>query len=295
MQTEALRAVNVGGDEGDPYWFTNNRMTIKVRAGETGGAVGVVEGLGPAGSSPPLHVHHREHELFVLLEGSLTVRCGDETFQAGPGSVTFLPRGVPHTFRVDGDRPARLLSLSLPGGFEEYFAAAGRPAENDGLPPNEPPDIALLQRVGSDFGHEVVGPPLAPAADPSQHEDATIRLRRLDHVSLNVTDRARSIAWYRDVLGLPQLNEPTDDDEPVFLGEPGLQFGLFQAQRESPAREPESSGLRHVALVVDDLAAARRRLREHGVPFDDADHGNALSVYFRDPDGHVLELTTYVR
>jgi len=122
-----------------------------------------------------------------------------------------------------------------------------------------------------------------------------MELRRLDHVSLNVTDRARSIAWYRDVLGLPQLNQPTEDEEPVFLGKPGLQFGLFQAQRESPAREPESSGLRHVALVVDDLESAQERLREHDVPFDYADHGNALSVYFRDPDDHVLELTTYVR
>lgn len=122
-----------------------------------------------------------------------------------------------------------------------------------------------------------------------------MRLQRLDHVSLNVADRARSITWYRDVLGLPQLNEPTDDDEPVFIGEPGLQFGLFQAQRQSPPREPESSGLRHVAIVVDDLDAAQERLRSHEVEFRYEDHGNALSVYFTDPDGHVLELTTYVQ
>jgi len=122
-----------------------------------------------------------------------------------------------------------------------------------------------------------------------------VQLRRLDHVSLNVTDRARSTAWYRDVLGLPQLNEPSENDEPVFLGQPGLQFGLFQAQRQSPARETESSGLRHVAMVVDDLDAAQERLRSHDVEFRYEDHGNALSVYFADPDGHVLELTTYVR
>jgi glyoxylase I family protein len=121
-----------------------------------------------------------------------------------------------------------------------------------------------------------------------------MQLQRLDHVSLNVTDRAGAIAWYRDVLGLPQLNQPTEDDEPVFLGQPGLQFGLFQAQRESPAREPESSGLRHVAIVVDDLDAAQERLRSYGVEFRYEDHGNALSVYFSDPDGHVLEITTYV-
>jgi glyoxylase I family protein len=122
-----------------------------------------------------------------------------------------------------------------------------------------------------------------------------IQLQRLDHTSINVSDRARSIAWYRDVLGLPQLNEPTADDEPVFMGNPGVQFGLFQAERISPPREPESTGVRHVALVVDDLDAAQDQLRANDVPFEFADHGNALSVYFRDPDANVLELTTYTR
>ena len=108
-------------------------------------------------------MHHREHEVFLLLEGSLTVRCGDGTFHAEPGSVTFLPRGVPHTFLGEGEHPARLLSICIPGRFEEYFAAAGRPAEDEGLPPNEPADVALLRRVGEDFGQEIVGPPLVPA------------------------------------------------------------------------------------------------------------------------------------
>jgi glyoxylase I family protein len=58
---------------------------------------------------------------------------------------------------------------------------------------------------------------------------------------------------------------------------------------------PESTGLRHVAFAVsgDDLSLARERLNEHGVEFRSEDHGNALSVYFTDPDGHVIELTTY--
>jgi catechol 2,3-dioxygenase-like lactoylglutathione lyase family enzyme len=97
------------------------------------------------------------------------------------------------------------------------------------------------------------------------------------------------------LLGLPQQNQPSEDDEPVFLGQPGLQFGLFQAQRPSPAREHESSGLRHIAVVVDDLDAAQERLRSHAVEFRYEDHGNALSVYFGDPDRHILEITTYVR
>jgi catechol 2,3-dioxygenase-like lactoylglutathione lyase family enzyme len=120
------------------------------------------------------------------------------------------------------------------------------------------------------------------------------QLQRLDHVSLNVSDRTRSIAWYRDVLGLVQQNEPTDDAEPVFMGEFGACIALFQAQTPSPERPDESVGLRHVALTVDSLDRAQEHLRAQGVAFRLEDHGNAHSVYFRDPDGHVIELTAYV-
>jgi catechol-2,3-dioxygenase len=122
-----------------------------------------------------------------------------------------------------------------------------------------------------------------------------VKLRRLDHVSLNVSDRARSIAWYRDVLDLEQSGEARRDDWPVFMGQFGACVALFQAQVETPERQPESTGLRHVAFMVgrDDLARAQTRLREHGVEFRFEDHGNAHSVYFPDPDGNVIELTTY--
>ena len=119
-------------------------------------------------------------------------------------------------------------------------------------------------------------------------------LQRLDHVSLNVSDRTRSIAWYRAVLGLEQRNEPTEDPEPVFMGEFGACVALFQAEVSSPERAPESVGLRHVAFTVDSLEQAQERLAEHDVEFRFEDHGNAHSLYFRDPDGNVIELTVYV-
>src|SRR5437763_16939535 len=121
-----------------------------------------------------------------------------------------------------------------------------------------------------------------------------MKLERLDHVSINVLDRPRSIDWYRRVLGLEQQNEPTDDDEPVFMGEFGSCVALFQAQVASPERAPESVGLRHVAFTLDSLDDAEERLRSAGVDFRPEDHGNALSLYFRDPDGHTIELTVYV-
>lgn len=126
---------------------------------------------------------------------------------------------------------------------------------------------------------------------------SAFELRRLDHVSLNVTDRPRAIAWYRDVLGLEQRGEEAAVDEPVFMGEFGACIALFQAQITSPPRDTESSGLRHVAFMLgrDDFERSQDHLRERGVEFRPEDHGNAYSVYLKDPDGNTIELTTYER
>jgi lactoylglutathione lyase len=106
---------------------------------------------------------------------------------------------------------------------------------------------------------------------------------RLDHVSLNVSDRARSIAWYRDVLGLEPRSEDRADDEPVFLGD---SLALF-ADR--------GPGLRHFAFAMGaaELERAREHLREQGVDARFEDHGSSHSLYFRDLDGNTVELTTY--
>jgi mannose-6-phosphate isomerase-like protein (cupin superfamily) len=154
----------VASGEGEASWFLTNHMTVKATAEMTGGAFGLVESWVAPGSSPPLHVHHREDEAFWVLDGELTFRCGDRTFSAGPGSFTFLPRDVPHTFVVEGDTPARLLTLLTPGGCERFFVDGGRPAEHEGLPPAAPPDIEKLRRVAAEYDSEFVGPPLQPRA-----------------------------------------------------------------------------------------------------------------------------------
>ena len=158
----AAHASFVAAGEGQAIWFLRNRMTVKATAATTGGAFGLLESLIAPGFSPPLHVHHREDEAFWVLEGELTMQCGDRTFQAGPGSFVFLPRDVPHTFVVESDTPARMLTLLTPGGGEGVFIDAGVGAEHAGLPPVTPPDIDKLKRVSQCYGADIVGPPLAP-------------------------------------------------------------------------------------------------------------------------------------
>jgi mannose-6-phosphate isomerase-like protein (cupin superfamily) len=150
--------------DGQAIWFLSNRMTIKATAESTAGAFGLVESCIAPGFSPPLHVHHREDESFYVLEGEVTMRCGDRTFRAGPGAFVFLPRDIPHTFVVEGTTPARMLTLLTPGGGERLFVEGGRVPEHDGLPPVAPPDIQALKRVNDRFGAEIVGPPLTPSS-----------------------------------------------------------------------------------------------------------------------------------
>jgi len=160
--TAADHASFVAPGEGQAIWFLRNRMTVKATAATTGGAFGLVESHIAPGFSPPLHIHHREDEAFYVLEGELSMRCGDRTFSAGPGSFVFLPRNVPHTFVVEGDAPARMVTLLTPGGGEGVFIDGGRVPEHDGLPPATPPDIETLKRVSERYGSEIVGPPMAP-------------------------------------------------------------------------------------------------------------------------------------
>ena len=104
---------------------------VKASRVATGGALTLIESKTDGGA--PRHVHQREDEFFYVVEGTITVECGDETWEAGPRAFVFLPRGVPHAWDVVGDE-ATVLLLTVPAGLEdflgEYHTASG-PARND--------------------------------------------------------------------------------------------------------------------------------------------------------------------
>jgi quercetin dioxygenase-like cupin family protein len=64
-----------------------------------------------AGSSIPLHTHPIE-EAWVVTEGELVVRLGDETVVAASGSVVRVAPDVPHAVRNDGPSTARALTAA---------------------------------------------------------------------------------------------------------------------------------------------------------------------------------------
>jgi mannose-6-phosphate isomerase-like protein (cupin superfamily) len=102
--------------------------TITVRVASP--RVSMTEHTAPAGfPGPPLHVHPRFDEVFVVLEGTLTLRVGEELSEVGPEGTAFVEGATPHTFMNQSDAPVRFRAVMAPGGFEDYFRAMA--AEDD--------------------------------------------------------------------------------------------------------------------------------------------------------------------
>jgi mannose-6-phosphate isomerase-like protein (cupin superfamily) len=149
-------------NEGESLWFLNTLMTVKVDGSATGGAFTLLEQLAPAGFETPLHLHHSEDEAFYILDGDLRVTCGDDAWDVGPGDLVFLPRGVPHGFRVSGAGRSRLLQITAPSQFERFLRDVGQPASAPTLPPPSQPDFEKLVATMGRYKIELAGPPPSP-------------------------------------------------------------------------------------------------------------------------------------
>jgi quercetin dioxygenase-like cupin family protein len=116
----ALSICALGSEEGPAVWFLNTLSLIKATASQTGGAFGLIEQLAPVGAGSPYHVHRAEDESFYILKGELEFINEGRRFVKGPGAYVFLPRHIPHGFRVVGASTSRFLILTTPGGFEGF-------------------------------------------------------------------------------------------------------------------------------------------------------------------------------
>ncbi len=99
--------------------------------------------MAPPGYCVPLHVHEHDDEVFIMLEGELTMIGPQGETRIGPGTSVELPRGVPHGFRNDTAAPAQLLVVALPGRYAlemfRHFDRAGKSPS-----PFTPADISAI-------------------------------------------------------------------------------------------------------------------------------------------------------
>lgn len=144
---------------GTAYWFLDTLAVVHSAAVPV-----VIEVTVPPGGSPPLHAHDDLDDSSYLLTGSLAVRCGERRFRLDPGHYLPLPHGVPHTFRVLGDRPARMLLIHADDSFLRLVSSLGEPAPARTLPTAMPGvDLPTLERALAEVGVRVVGPSMTAA------------------------------------------------------------------------------------------------------------------------------------
>jgi hypothetical protein len=99
--------------------------------------------------------HTREDEVFLLIKGTALVWCDDQEYELAEGGVVYLPRQIPHGYRITSKK-ADLLMINTPAGIEGMFRETGR----DKSTPRPPgfqvkPDPALADK----YGNIIVGPP----------------------------------------------------------------------------------------------------------------------------------------
>jgi catechol 2,3-dioxygenase-like lactoylglutathione lyase family enzyme len=130
-----------------------------------------------------------------------------------------------------------------------------------------------------------------------------MQLTGLHHVTLICSDMERTIAFYRDVLGLGIVRDGPSDDDPdtrhVWFGAVDGAPGRLLSVMEYPQLPQGVAGIgstHHFALAVDsaeELDAWREYLRGQGVECTDVfERGGFRSLYVRDPDGHIVEIAT---
>lgn len=146
-------------EEGNSFWVLGDLYTFKVTGKQTNGSLTVIDQFIQPQSGPPPHVHHREDEVFYVLEGRFSFLCGDKQTVLKAGGFIYIPKGTLHTFKNLDGQQGRLLVVIMPAGLEEFFYAIGTPAANlDSPPAFEPGILEKLIRLAKDYKMDIILP-----------------------------------------------------------------------------------------------------------------------------------------
>jgi mannose-6-phosphate isomerase-like protein (cupin superfamily) len=133
-------------------------LVAAVRARQESGkpaSFAAVECTMRGGEMSPLHAHDRD-EAFYVLEGVMTIRCGEDTVRLTVDQTFLAPGGVAHTQRAESDelRYLAVTSVSSVGRYEDFLRAVAQPRGD-----SSPDDMAALTAIGQACGITVLGPP----------------------------------------------------------------------------------------------------------------------------------------
>lgn len=151
-------------DAAEALWFLGELIIVRLPGEQTADRFSLVEHVCRKGQASPWHRQLHDDETIHVVEGEMSFWAGDPArpiLRGGPGTTVFLPKGIPHCFRVESDT-ARFLGVSTPAGHERFFRAGGEVAPERTLPPEGPPDMTKLEAACRECGVEILGPPPPP-------------------------------------------------------------------------------------------------------------------------------------
>ena len=158
MATNSIRPFAVAAGAGPSMQTpTDDWLTIKAGSASTGDSLTILELQSAPKRGPAMHVHHREDEVWYVLEGEFRFMVGGELYRLSTGEMAFGPRNAPHCFQNISDEPGRLLVIYTPAGAERLFEEFA--AKRSLLP--DAADPAFLAQLAHGAGVDFVGPPLA--------------------------------------------------------------------------------------------------------------------------------------
>ena len=125
--SKGTRPYSLKAGEGWTYRYGID-FTVKASEVRDSSGVAFLEYVTRKGEEPPDHTHQTEDEIFYVLEGAITFRCGGESFDLEKGGFIFLPRGIKHGYTIRSEEPVRLIVVTAPvregtsGGWGGFVA-----------------------------------------------------------------------------------------------------------------------------------------------------------------------------
>ena len=138
-------------------WLGGSTFSVLLDAAATGGQLTVGRFDAPKGEAPPFHMHTREDEIFMLIKGTAQIWVGEQELELSEGGIVYLPRNIPHGYRITSER-ADLLLMATPAGIEGMFRQGGHDLST---PRPEGFEISKddLAAAADVYGQIIVGPP----------------------------------------------------------------------------------------------------------------------------------------
>ena len=132
----------------------SNILDLKVSGQDTAGGMAIFEqiSLSPRRGTP-LHIHHRQNEVFYVVEGEYYFQVGNDKYRLKAGDSIFLPEKVPHAWTQVAEKGKMTVTFQPAGKMEEFFVALAALKTE--------PTPAELAQLFAAHEMQIVGPPLA--------------------------------------------------------------------------------------------------------------------------------------